>query len=114
MLIAVAEPSPVRGASCGRSAGGVEQAADRDSAGEVVVDLHGLAGFSHVDLDGPLLQVLQRGRVSPRPPYGSRRPDSPVMVLTVLLLTLALSSRRVAFWLLRAERNRGEERFGSE
>jgi len=45
----------------------VEQAADRDSAGEVVADLHGLAGSGHVDLDGLLLQVLQRGRVNPQP-----------------------------------------------
>jgi hypothetical protein len=45
----------------------VEQSADRDGASKVVVDLHCLAGFGHVDPDGPLLQVLQGGRVNPQP-----------------------------------------------
>jgi hypothetical protein len=53
----------------------VEQPADRDLVGQLVVDLDRLLGFQDVYLDRPLLQVPQRGRVGVQLPVHAERQD---------------------------------------
>ena len=51
----------------------MEETADRNGVGELVVDPDGFAGLGHVHLDGPLLEVGQRGGIDMQPQIHAAR-----------------------------------------